>query len=219
MDAIDLPAPTTKAAAQRRHGWLWILAAFWLGGVVFGLSVLWRYENRPGPAANAPAAWPAASTLVRATDRATLVLVAHPQCPCTRASLENLAEVIARAPKPPKTYILFLRPSAFDPGWVQTDLWRTASALPNAIVLRDDDGAEAQRFGVETSGDTLLYTSAGALAFSGGITDSRGHAGESAGESALVALLTSGKADRHAANVFGCPLFATSDAIRPRDSL
>jgi hypothetical protein len=188
-----------------------VLAAFWLGGVTSGLWVVWAYENRPGTDGNAPHRWPTQSTLVPASDRPTLVFVAHPQCTCTRASVEELAEVLARAPKHPKTYVLFLRPSVFDPGWEKTDLWRSAATLPNVTVLRDDDGVEARRFGGETSGQTLLYDSRGTLIFSGGITGSRGHTGDNAGETALVALLTGGQADRSGTSVFGCPLFAPGD--------
>ncbi len=56
-------------------------------------------------------------------------------------------------------------------------------------MLRDDDGAEAKRFGAETSGQTLLYDERGTLAFSGGITGSRGHAGDNAGRASLLALI------------------------------
>ena len=77
--------------------------------------------------------------------------------------------------------------------------------------MRDDDGAEARRFGVETSGQTLLYDARGALIFSGGITGSRGHAGENAGAAALAALLTRGAAAQRGADVFGCPLFAAGE--------
>ena len=183
----------------------------WLGSVSAGLWTLWAYENRPGLAAAAPDDWPVQTRIKRATDRPTLVFVAHPQCTCTRASLEELAEILARARNHPKAYVLFLKPDAFEAGWEQTDLWRSASALPNVTVLRDDDGVEARRFGVETSGQTLLYDNNGALVFSGGITGSRGHAGENAGELALVSLLTNGQADRRASNVFGCSLFARAD--------
>lgn len=191
--------------------WPWLLTAVWLVGVVSGLRGVWAYENKPGANANAPLRWPAHTALVSATDRPTLVFLAHPQCTCTRASLDELAESLARAPKHPKTYVLFLRPLVFEPGWEQTDLWRRAAALPDVTVLRDDDGVEARRFGVETSGQTLLYDSRGTLIFSGGITGSRGHAGENAGAAALVALLTRGQADRHGTGVFGCPLFSTGN--------
>jgi hypothetical protein len=181
----------------------------WLAAVGSGLAIVWAYDNRPGVAANAPARWPTDTALTAAADRSTLVFLAHPQCTCTRASLSELAQVLARSPRPPKTYILFLKPEGFDEGWEKTGLWRAAAALPNVTVLRDDSGAEARRFGVVTSGQTLLYDRRGALVFSGGITGSRGHAGDNAGEAALVDLLTRGTADRRASNVFGCPLFST----------
>jgi hypothetical protein len=137
--------------------------------------------------------------------------VAHPQCTCTRASLDELAEILAHATTHPTTYVLFLKPAASDASWEQTDLLKRASALPGVRVIRDDDGVEAKRFGVETSGQTLLYDSRGTLQFSGGITGSRGHAGENAGELALVSLLSHNTADLKTSSVFGCPLFATAD--------
>ena len=190
--------------------WLWVAASCWMILTISGLGVVWAYENRPGAGAHAPQRWPTQTALVAAIDRPTLILLAHPQCTCTRATLEELREVLARAPQHPKTYVLFLRPTAFDAGWAETELWRLAAALPDATVLRDDDGAEARHFGVATSGQTVVYDAAGALAFSGGITGSRGHVGANAGEASLVALLTSERPERRETNVFGCPLFASS---------
>src|SRR5258707_1452740 len=137
--------------------------------------------------------------MVSAADRATMIFLAHRQCACTKASLDELGEVLAHAPNHRKTYVLFLRPTAFDAGWAQTDLWRQAAALPDTTVLRDDDGAEARRFKVETSVETLLYDSAGSLIFSGGITGSPGHVGANAGEASLVSLLTRGNVERREA--------------------
>ncbi len=191
----------------KKQTWVAVAVVLWLGGVTLGLAQLWAYENRPGAPATAPSAWPSGSALVPATDRPTLVFLAHPQCSCTRASLEDLREVLARVPARPKTYVLFLRPAAFEQGWEQTELWQMASALPNAIVVRDDNGEEARRFGVETSGQTLLYDAGHQLMFSGGVTGSRGHAGENAGSAALVSLMTRGRADQTGTSVFGCPLF------------
>jgi hypothetical protein len=85
-------------------------------------------------------------------------------------------------------------------------------------VVRDDDGREARRFGVEASGETLLYDADGSLLFSGGITAARGHAGDNAGRTELVSLLNHEPSSRtnivdrtgshrDATSVFGCPLF------------
>jgi hypothetical protein len=170
--------------------------------------VLWAYENRPGESAKSPGRWPADTRLARSTDEPTLIFLAHPQCTCTRASLAELAEVLGRVRTPPRTYVLFLKPSQFIDGWEKTDLWRTASSLPNVTIVRDDDGREAEHFGAVTSGQTLLYDASGTLIFSGGITGARGHAGDNAGRAALIALLDHKEPSRRATSVFGCALFA-----------
>lgn len=191
----------------------WVLSALvitWLALAVGGLIVVWAYENGPGVAANAGSEWPARSALVPAADGPTLVLLAHPQCTCTRATLGELAEALARAESLPKTYVVFLKPSSMPDGWEKTDLWAKAAAVPNATVVRDDDGREAERFGAATSGQTMLYDARGALLFSGGITGARGHAGDNAGRSSIVALLNRRSNSHASTNVFGCSLFASA---------
>ena len=200
-----------RTGFQRRRVWLGTLLLLWLGGVGTGLWAVWAYDNRPGPAAAAPPQWPSVTALAPSSAGPTLVFLAHPQCTCTRASLDELAEILARATTRPRTYVLFLKPSGVDDGWEQTELWRRAAQLPGVRVLRDDNGLEARRFGVETSGQTLLYDKRGNLVFSGGITGSRGHAGENAGELTLISLLSDGRVDRRVSNVFGCPLFADAE--------
>jgi hypothetical protein len=187
--------------------WVPVLGAIWLGAAAAGLWVLWRYDNTAGEAARAPERWPTKTMLVRADDRPTIVMLAHPHCTCTRASLGELAEAIARAKTTPKTYVLFMAPKRFGDGWEQTDLWRTAAKLPGVTIVRDDDGREAQKFGAATSGQTLLYDDRGALVFSGGITGARAHAGDNLGRQSLVALLNREPPARRGTSVFGCPLF------------
>jgi hypothetical protein len=188
--------------------WFWLAGALWLIAVSSGLAVLWAWDNAPGENAAAPRTWPGGTTLIRATEQPTLVLLAHPQCTCTRASLAELAEALARATVRPKTYVLFLKPQGFSDEWAKSDLWKTAAALPDVTVILDDEGTEARRFGVSTSGQTLLYDKDGALLFSGGITGSRAHQGDNDGRRSIVALLNRKTSGRTATNVFGCSLFS-----------
>jgi hypothetical protein len=51
-----------------------------------------------------------------------------------------------------------------------------------------------------------VFDRSGTLTFSGGITGSRGHAGENAGESAVLAALTHEPLERERTPVFGCSL-------------
>jgi hypothetical protein len=95
-------------------------------------------------------------------------------------------------------------------GWEKTELWNKAAALPETVIVADEDGREAERFGAVTSGQTFLYDASGALLFSGGITGSRGHAGNNAGRASIVALLNRAPAVSASTNVFGCSLFAAA---------
>jgi hypothetical protein len=183
-------------------GTLWILM------ICTGTGLLWSYERTPGIAATALEQWPADSPLRHALDSATLVMLAHPHCPCTRASLGELARLMAQSQGRVKAYVLFVKPSGFPVGWEKTDLLASASAIPGVTVVRDDEGVEAVRFRAATSGQTMLYDAEGKLLFSGGITSARGHEGDNAGRSSIVSLLTTNEPGEKETPVFGCPLFA-----------
>lgn len=186
----------------------------WLFAVSSGLWVLWSYANTPGAGARPPQRWPADSQIQRAPDRATLVMLVHPQCPCSRASIGELAALMAQTRGRVTAYVLFLKPPGFSKDWEKTDLWQSAASIPGVNVITDDGGAEAQRFHAATSGQTVLYDASGRLLFGGGITGSRGHPGDNAGRSAIVSLVNTGVAERTETVVFGCPLFDKNSECR-----
>jgi len=192
--------------ARRARVLLLLGTISWLLVIVFGLWILWGYENSPGKAAAPPHQWPADSKIQPARDHPTLVILAHPHCPCTRASMEELAKVMARVQGKVTAYVLFYKPQEFGTDWENTELRQSAAQIPGVIVLSDFDGAEARRFGAETSGHTLLFNPSGHLLFSGGITQSRGHSGDNAGESAIVSLVNNHVSQRANTFVFGCSL-------------
>jgi hypothetical protein len=196
---------------------IFTFAALWLFMVVAGLSVLWNYENSPGVAAEPPATWPASSQIQRAPDKATLVMLVHPHCPCTRASMSELAELMAHTQGRLATYVLFLKPAGFSEDWEKTDLWQSAASIPGVTAIVDDEGNEARRFHAVTSGQVILYDAGGRLLFTGGITASRGHAGDNAGRSAIVSFVNVGSADRTETFVFGCPLFDENSECRKQN--
>ena len=185
----------------------WIAAAAWLAAVAGGFAFLWRYKSTPAPGgALAPERWPAASAVARAPDRATLLLFAHPRCVCTRASVAELARMMARFHDRVEARVLFWTPADAPRDWNATDLWTSAARIPGVTVLRDEGGREASRFAVATSGGVVLYDAFGRLLFRGGITAARGHEGDSFGQERIASLLTTGAADRADAPVFGCAL-------------
>ena len=190
-----------------RERLLWCLfAVLWLGALGVGARVLWNFQTTPGAAASSAGMWPAASRLQRDGGRATLVMVAHPHCACTRASVGELTGLMQRLRGRMSAHVLFVRPAGVPAGWEETDTWRAARGIPGVAVWKDEGGVEAARFAARTSGQVLLYDRAGRLVFSGGITPIRGHLGESVGQKRIVSLVTTGRAESATSRVFGCAL-------------
>src|SRR5207244_3426685 len=128
-----------------------------------------------------------------------------PQCPCSRATIGELALIMARHPKV-DAYVLFYAPESEANGWVRTDLWRDAARIPGVRIVEDRAGVEIRRFGASTSGQALLYDSRGKLLFNGGITSSRGHSGPNDGRESIVSWIEGDTAPRSRTPVFGCSL-------------
>jgi hypothetical protein len=181
-----------------------LVAATWVSAVAFGAHVLLKYETTPGSVGTTSSRWPSGSVLTRPVDKRMLVMFAHPHCPCTRASIAELAEVMAHAVDRATVFVLFVKPAGAGIDWDDTDLRRTAAAIPGVTVLTDENGLEAARFGAETSGHTVVFETNGDLLFSGGITGSRGHVGSNAGEGAVLAALRQEKMTSAQAPVYGC---------------
>jgi hypothetical protein len=194
-----------------------LLAILWLTALGFGVRTMVSYESTPGQIGSVPVSWPSESKIERAREGETLVMLAHPHCPCTRASMGELAQIMARVQGKARAYVLFLKPQNSGVDWDDTDLRRSAAGIPGVTVMTDVDGVEAGRFGAETSGHTLLFDPSGRLLFSGGITEARGHAGGNAGESAIVSLINNQTAERRSTFVFGCSLrgAAEKEAKKP----
>jgi hypothetical protein len=215
--AANSPAPILPSHASDgawRHCWMrgWIgrrtligiVLGLWCAGLVAGVTALWNYSATPGSAGSVPQWWPANGLVQPKPGRATLVMLAHPRCPCTGASLAELANLMARGDA--DASVLFLRPEGAEPGWEKTELWETAVAIPNVRAVADVDGMATQAFGAETSGHVLFYDATGVLRFSGGITSTRGHRGPSAGGETILALLRGAEARLDRSLTFGCPL-------------
>jgi hypothetical protein len=196
---------------------LCVVGALWLSIIGTGGWFLKNYESRPGNNAAAPERWPAGSRLRRAGDRATLIMLAHPRCPCTRASIGELSRLMTQAKGRVTAFVLFVKPTDVADSWEQTDLLTSAAAIPGVTVMSDDAGVEAERFHAATSGQTVLYDAEGRLLFSGGITSARGHAGDNAGRTQIVSLVTAGDTGQKQTPVFGCPLFAQNECTAGKE--
>jgi hypothetical protein len=189
-------------------------SVLWLVVVSIGLGIMWTYEQAPGVAAEPPVQWPTSSHIQRTPGEAALIILAHPHCPCTRASIGELARIMAHCQGRLTAYVLFTKPAGSSDDWEKTDLWQNAAAIPGVKVILDSAGREATLFHASTSGQAVLYDATGHMLFKGGITASRGHSGDNDGASAIVSLVNAGVSVRSETFVYGCPLFNSNSECK-----
>lgn len=175
----------------------------WIIGLGWGYQTLFAYETTPGVTGGVKSNWPAGTALKPVSGKATLIMFAHPYCPCTRASMQELSKLVMRLRKPVKLYVVFFKGTSFKE---QGDLIKSAASIPGAQVVIDKDGLESKRFNATVSGQTLVYDPQGQILYNGGITVSRGSVGENAGSDKVVAVVN-GKDDKFAKGLaYGCSL-------------
>jgi len=196
----------SKRGKGLRNVLLGAVGLLWLAGLGMGLRILLNYENGPATPGSAPGQWPASSKIERLPGLPTIVVMAHPHCPCTQATMGELALLMARVQNRVTATVVFVRPPGLPEKWEETGLWNDAQQIPGVRVMSDPEGHEAALFGAIASGQTMLYDASGKLQFSGGITARRGHSGDNAGRSAIVALITRAKAGVRETPVYGCTL-------------
>jgi hypothetical protein len=183
-----------------------VFLGLWFVAVAASYVFLLNYKGIPGSSGSTPEVWPRESMLNPEPNRPTLIMVAHPRCPCTVAGLDALADLLSHFPKRVGAHVLFVQPEGVRAGWEKDNLWHQAEAIPDVTVSADPLGREAKRFGAATSGHVLVYHPDGRLLLSGGITAARGHAGASLGLDRLFALFQGAETAPSSLPVFGCPL-------------
>lgn len=176
------------------------------------MITFYNYENKPVGITDlkklpTEIRWPPQTELRLDSQNFTLVLFAHPKCPCSRASLSELIEILSRTSNI-KAYIVFVIPSQKMDEWTRAALVQAASGTTGVQALIDRDGVQTKFFNAHTSGETFLYDREGHLVFHGGITGSRGHIGDNRGRSFILRIVA-GEGPNILAKtfVFGCGLF------------
>ncbi len=186
---------------------LGVLVTGWLGAVVLGSWKLLDYEKTPGPTVAISQTWPVGAPIELDPVRPTLVMFLHPQCPCTKNTLDMLTQIVSHTGERLNITVFFLKPNGVSDNWLQSATWKQAMQIPNIRVRRDEGGQEAERFRATVSGQCLVYDPAGRLLFFGGITPSRGHIGSNAGERSVTAIAMHEKPERTSSSIFGCEIF------------
>lgn len=197
----------TRASAT----WVWIVLPLWSIACVTAFGALWRYGNTPGDPGGKPVGWKVPASLHVSSDRPTLLVFAHPKCPCTRATMSAIERLQRNVPGGFETQVVFFEPPDADPSWRRTGLWERAGRLREARVVPDPGGSLAADAGASVSGSVAVVDRDGRLLFWGGLTSSRSHEGDSAGSLAVQAILRGEQARTDRTPVYGCEITRLGD--------
>src|SRR5262245_47528699 len=96
--AMPMNPPHSRSARTRSGLFLPILVVLWLAAVGSGIGALWSYDATAG---RAPVPMPTVAAngqLPVVSGHHNLIMVVHPQCSCSRASLSVLDQILASHP-------------------------------------------------------------------------------------------------------------------------
>lgn len=178
----------------------------WAIAVYSGYAAFTRHEFEAPPTQTVPQSFPMSAGPLATSDPTVLAFV-HPQCPCTRATISQLAEIAATHGAHLSLRIYFYAPSGKPTEWVEGATWRMASEIPGATFIHDTDGQMARAFHAAASGTVYAFNPQGDLLYAGGLTASRGHVGQSTGGDALLQIARGDPPSIRSAPAFGCLIF------------
>ena len=198
-----------------------VVVVIWGLGIAAGSLYSLDYATTPTKTHSVVDHWLVESACTLCAHQPTLVMFVHPRCPCSRASLNELAILMTHCQGRVNVQVLFMKPPSLPADWAKTDLWDSAADIPGVMPRLDLDGAEQRRFAARVSGEVFLYLPDGSLAFHGGITAGRGHYGDNQGRAAIEALLLDRDLQTGSTPVFGCelePPGSSSNDLTPGDT-
>ena len=182
--------------------------------IFLGGWLLASYANRPGDTGTVPsrlsdvAGLP--SDFEMEANSNSLFLFIHPKCTCSKATINNLGRLLDSMAVPPAVTVFAPSPLEDQKGWMSTELVKQARKKCGNVVA-DTRGKIASAFGVRTSGHILVYNQKQDLAFSGGVTQSRGHEGECQPLTDLAKQISNAADGTNYCPVFGCTLISSEE--------
>ena len=184
----------------------WLIACvLWCGVIAFGYASLLRYSFGVGNASPAPRTIPSSLAGFGTAGRPQLFVALHPRCPCSRATVRELAKILTRAANATETTVFMYKPGKESDSWMDGVLLQECRRM-NCQIRPDPNGQLAASLGSFTSGRVVLYDGHGKLRYHGGITGSRGHEGDNAGERAVIEILQGRRESQKSLPVFGCAI-------------
>lgn len=111
-------------------------ACLWVGTIGVGFDVLNTYDSTPGAQQKAPLRWPTTTNLKLSKNKLTLLMMLHPNCACSKASVTELTRVLTKSHNLVETRVLFSVPE--NKKWGDKTLWNQVKNLPGVELIIDE---------------------------------------------------------------------------------
>lgn len=186
-------------------GALFLIA--WVVGVGFTFWSNYKFETTPGKASGFVETAPTGSDLHFAADQFNWITFIHPQCACSKATLENLRQMNNDFKnKNVKFHVVFFAPDQKNENLEKSEYVQAAEQLSHTEIYFDPKLKEFNFYDAETSGQSFLFNAERKLVFKGGITEARGHLGESLSMRRIASLVTGSSSNEKLIEspTFGC---------------
>jgi hypothetical protein len=192
------------------------LATAWL--FILGLLV-WKqydYKSTPGKASLFVGRAPDSSSIKFDSKHYNFITFIHPKCSCSEATIENLTTMTRDfANKNISFHVVFYSSSELGSDLENSKYVKEVKELQNTRIYFDKKLTDFSLYDVETSGQSFLFDTEKNLIFKGGITESRGHLGETLSMRKIAGYLEGEKPNSITlAPTFGCGTEAQSEFKR-----
>ncbi|GIX00102.1 MAG: hypothetical protein KatS3mg111_3434 [Pirellulaceae bacterium] len=179
------------------------LYVLWGSSIVWGVSRVLNYSfSGDYPTESSP---DAVGEMATSTADFHVLVFVHPKCPCSMATIDNLGRLLPRCPANYAVTAIVFVPEGKDKEWAtETATFAALERLPHTRIEFDTGGTRIRQWNVRRSGHVIVKAPDGSVAFSGGITLERGHAGESLGTVSMMRVLMQQSPPARAVPVFGC---------------
>ena len=104
----------------------------WACLILLGARTVMKYENAAATPGEPSSRWPVDSRLPHPAGTFVLIMAAHPDCPCTRASVTQLEQLMARLRGKLAAFVLFSKPEASEQDVRAAELWIKAAKIPGS---------------------------------------------------------------------------------------
>jgi len=185
--------------------WIFLAAILWLLAIAGGYSWIMARSFQASELGGNPVL-DLKTVHMLDVEKPTLFVFLHPECPCSEATVEELARISERCEGGLKIVGVFSDYSTLPRPPAQSRMWNKVESILGARSLLDEDAGLRHSFHAATSGECFLLGPDARVIYHGGITSARGHSGPSTGGDAIISFFNTGIISTVTAPVFGCTL-------------